>query len=59
MGLAEAKIINIATILCHKTVLNGLNLLVSVSKFGVHTTENRWYRIGIDLKKLVSPIPII
>ena len=27
----------------------GLNLLVSVSvsKFGIDTTKNRWYRIGI------------
>ena len=37
-----------ATILCrNKTVLDGLNLLVSVSKFGIDTTKNRWYRIGI------------
>ena len=38
----------LATILCHnKTVLDGLNLLVSVSKFGIDTTKNPWYRIGI------------
>ena len=44
-----------ATILCHnKTVLHGLNLLVSLSKFSIDTTKNRWYRI--DLKKLVSRI---
>ena len=39
---------------------------ISVSKFGIDTIKNRWYRIGIvsvsyryriDLKKLVSPIP--
>ena len=30
-----------------KTVLDGLNLLVSLSKFGIVTTKNRWYRIGI------------
>ena len=37
----------LATILCHnKTVLHGLNLLVSVSKFGIDTTKNHWYRIG-------------
>ena len=37
-----------ATILCrNKTVVDGLNLLVSVSKFGIDTTKNRWYRIGI------------
>ena len=29
--------------------------MVSVSKFGIDTTKNPWYRI--DLKKLVSPIP--
>ena len=47
---------HLATILCHnKTVLDGLTLLVSVSKFGIDTARNRWYRI--DLKKLVSPIP--
>ena len=35
----------LATILCHnKTVLDGLNLVVSVSKFGIDTTKNRWYR---------------
>ena len=28
-------------------MLDGLNLLVSVSKFGIDTTKNRWYRIGI------------
>ena len=39
-------------ILCHnKTVLDGLNFLVSVSKFGTDTTRNPWYRI--DLKKVV------
>ena len=35
-------------VLCHnKTVLDSLNLLVSVSKFGIDTTKNPWYRIGI------------
>ena len=29
------------------TVLYGSNLLVSISKFGIDTTKNRWYRIGI------------
>ena len=48
----------LATILCrNKIVLDGLNLLVSVSKFGIDTTKNRWYRI--DLKMLASPIPIV
>ena len=48
----------LATILCHnKTVLDISNLLVLVSKFGIDTTKNRWYRI--DLKKLVSPIATI
>ena len=38
----------LATILCHnKTMLNGLNLLVSLSKFGIDTTKNPRYRIGI------------
>ena len=61
-GIGQGKIINcvrdgilhscvktiLATILCHnKTVLDGLNLVVSVSKFGIDTTKNRWYRIGI------------
>ena len=61
MELDQGKIINcvpdrilhsrpkpfFATILCHnKTVLYGFNLLVSVSKFGIATTKNRWYRIG-------------
>ena len=36
-------------------MLHGLNLLVSLSKFNIDTTKNRWYRI--DLKKLVSRIP--
>ena len=36
-------------------LLDGLNLLVSVSKFGMDTSKNPWY--GIDLKKLVLPIP--
>ena len=36
-------------------MLDDLNLLVSVSKFGIDTTKNPWYRI--DFKKLVSPIP--
>ena len=31
----------------NKTVPDGLNLLVSVSKFGIDTTKNPWYRIGI------------
>ena len=71
MELDEGKIINcvpdrilqsskiiFATILCHnKTVLDGLNLLASVSKFGIDTTKNRWYRIGIVSIYLVSPIP--
>ena len=26
---------------------DGLNLLVLVSKFGIDTTKNPWYRIGI------------
>ena len=39
----------------NKTSLDGSYLMVSVSKFGIDTTENPWYRI--DLKKLVSPIP--
>ena len=62
MELDQGKIINcvpdrtlhklskaiLATILCHnKTMLNGLNLLVSVSKFGIDTIKNRYYRIGI------------
>ena len=38
-----------------KLVLDGLNILVSVSKCGIDITKNRWYRI--DLKKLVSPPP--
>ena len=29
------------------TVLYGSNLLVSVSKFGIDTTKNPWYPIGI------------
>ena len=32
-----------------------LDLFVLVSKFGIDTTKNRWYRV--DLKKLVSLIP--
>ena len=31
----------------NKTVPDGLNLLVSVSKFGIDTTKNAWYRIGV------------
>ena len=38
-----------------KLALDGLNILVSVSKYGIGITKNRWYRI--DLKKLVSPTP--
>ena len=38
-----------------KLVLDGLNILVSVSKCGSGITKSRWYRI--DLKKLVSPPP--
>ena len=44
-----------------KTVLDGLNLLVSVSKFGTSIAlKIAGIRIGIvfNLKKLVSPIPI-
>ena len=34
--------------MCHnKNALYDSNLLVSVSKFGIDTTKNRWYRIGI------------
>ena len=34
--------------MCHnKNVLCNSNLPVSVSKFGIDTTKNRWYRIGI------------
>ena len=33
-----------------KQCLNGLNLLVSVSKFGINTTKNRWYRIASVLR---------
>ena len=29
----------------NKNVLYGSNLLVSVSKFGIDTTKNQWYRI--------------
>ena len=33
--------------MCHnKNVLCDSNLLVSVSKFGIDTTKNRWYRIA-------------
>ena len=40
----------LATIMCHnKTVLDGLNLLVSISKFGIDTTKNHCYRSGIVL----------
>ena len=36
------------TLMYHnKNVLYDSNLLVSVSKFGIDTTKNRWYRIGI------------
>ena len=31
----------------NKTLLDGSYLMVSVSKFGIDTTENPWYRIGI------------
>ena len=56
--LQSSKIIFAMMILCHnRTVLDGLNLLVSVSKFGIDTTKNRWYRIGIVSIYLVSPIP--
>ena len=35
-------------IMCHNnTLLDGSYILVSVSKFGINTTENPWYRIGI------------
>ena len=44
------------TIICHKPcIARRSNLMVSVSKFGIDTTKNPWYRV--DLKKLVSPIP--
>ena len=40
-------------------MLDGLNLLVSVSKFGMDTTKIRWYHIGIsyriDLKSWYRP----
>ena len=40
-----------------KDVLYVSNLLVSVSIFGMDTTKNRWYRIGIviDLKSRYRP----
>ena len=52
MKLDKGKIINcpqlsktIMETMCHNK--NDSNLLVSVSKFGIDTTKNRWYRIGI------------
>ena len=40
-----SKII-LETMMSHnKNVLHGSNLLVSVSKFGIDTTKNQWYRI--------------
>ena len=33
----------------YKTVLDSSNLLVSTWKFGIDTTKNRWYHIGIIL----------
>ena len=34
--------------MCHnKNVLYDSNLLVSVSKFGIGTAKNLWYRIGV------------
>ena len=44
--------------MCHNNCARRFKLTpISVSKFGVDTTKNPWY--GIDLKKLVSPIPIM
>ena len=42
-----SKTIFVMVLYHNKTVLDGWNLLVSVSKFGIDTTKNPWYRIGI------------
>ena len=47
LKLDKGKIINCVPNRIFHSCLYDSNLLVSVSKFGIDTTKNRWYRIGI------------
>ena len=61
MELDQGKIINcvpdiifhstLKPFMCHnKNVLYVSNLLVSVSKFGIDTTKNRWYHVSVSYR---------